>query len=65
MPLLMNAENREPDDFLHNPDPRSDGKINSRGSIITLRGLGNLGCLLFLALGIFALLYVTFHSSTG
>ncbi len=39
MPLLMNAENREPDDFLHNPDPRADGKINGRGSIITLRGL--------------------------
>lgn len=64
MPLLMNAENREPDDILHNPDPRNDGKINSRGSVITLRGIANLGCLLVLALGIFALLYVTSQRST-
>ncbi|KJA23118.1 glycoside hydrolase family 16 protein [Hypholoma sublateritium FD-334 SS-4] len=55
MPLLLNAENREPDDILHNPDPRNDGRINGRGSVITLRGLANLGCLLILALGIFAL----------
>ncbi|PPQ99336.1 hypothetical protein CVT24_009150 [Panaeolus cyanescens] len=49
MPLLMS--NPEPDDFLHNPDPRRDRKSDRGGTIFTCRGLGNLGCLLILALG--------------
>ncbi|PPQ86654.1 LOW QUALITY PROTEIN: hypothetical protein CVT25_006838 [Psilocybe cyanescens] len=55
-PLLMNSS--EPDDFLHNPDPRRDRKNDSVGSIFTGRGLANLGCLSFLALGCLTLLYV-------
>lgn len=49
---------REPDDFLHNPDPKRDRKNDQGGTVFTYRGLMNLGCLLLLALGIFALLYV-------
>ncbi|KAF9525037.1 beta-glucan synthesis-associated protein KRE6 [Crepidotus variabilis] len=42
---------KEPDDFLHNPDPRRDRKNDHGGSIFTVRGLANLGCLSILALG--------------
>ncbi|EIW86864.1 glycoside hydrolase family 16 protein [Coniophora puteana RWD-64-598 SS2] len=38
----------EPDDYLHNPDPRRDRKNDRGGNIFTYRGLTNLGCLLFL-----------------
>ncbi|KAF8965030.1 glucosidase [Flammula alnicola] len=48
--------NREPDDFLHNPDPKRDRKNDRGRSIFTLRGLGNLGCLFILALGCLMLL---------
>lgn len=51
----LHIDTPEPDDFLHNPDPRRDRNIDSGGHIFTLRGLGNLGCLLFLALGILTL----------
>ncbi|KAJ9100468.1 hypothetical protein QFC21_003507 [Naganishia friedmannii] len=40
----------EPDDYLHNPDPKRDRKTDRGGSIFTLRGLANVGCLLFLCL---------------
>lgn len=60
---------REPDDFLHNPDPKRDRKNDQGGTVFTYRGLMNLGCLLLLALGIFALFagypiatYLTKHS---
>lgn len=56
MPLLMS--NPEPDDFLHNPDPRRDRKNDSGGSIFTFRGLANLGCLILLAIGCLTLLCV-------
>lgn len=56
MPLHMN--NAEPDDFLHNPDPRRDRKNDPGGTIFTLRGLANLGCLVVLALGCLMLLCV-------
>ncbi|KAF8155740.1 glycoside hydrolase family 16 protein [Crassisporium funariophilum] len=49
MPLLMNHP--EPDDVLHNPDPRRDRKSDRGGTIFTVRGCGNLGCLSILALG--------------
>ncbi|KAJ3534230.1 hypothetical protein NMY22_g7012 [Coprinellus aureogranulatus] len=52
-PLLMSTP--EPDDFLHNPDPRRDRKNDSGGSIFTMRGLTNLGFLLILALGVITL----------
>ncbi|KIJ68201.1 glycoside hydrolase family 16 protein [Hydnomerulius pinastri MD-312] len=59
----------EPDDFLHNPDPRRDRKNDLGGSVLTYRGLTNLGCLVFLAVGLVALFagypmisYFTKHS---
>lgn len=52
-PLLMSTP--EPDDFLHNPDPRRDRKNDSLGTIFTMRGLANLGCLAILCLGILTL----------
>ena len=36
---------KEADDWLHNPDPRRDRKIDKGGTIFTSRGLANLGCL--------------------
>lgn len=46
----------EPDDELHRPDPRRDRKSDSAGSILTLRGIANLGCLIVLVLGLLSLL---------
>ncbi|KAI0348522.1 beta-glucan synthesis-associated [Trametopsis cervina] len=43
---------REPDDELHNPDPRRDRKNDKGGTIFTARGISNLGCLAILFLGI-------------
>lgn len=51
--LAMNLE--EPDDELHNPDPRRDRKNDRGGSVFTYRGLTNLGCLIFLAVGMVTL----------
>ncbi|KAI0651966.1 glycoside hydrolase family 16 protein [Trametes meyenii] len=45
----------EPDDVLHNPDPRRDRKGDSRGNIFTVRGLVNLGCISLLAVAIISL----------
>lgn len=47
-PLLMGTP--EPDDHLHNPDPRRDRKNDLGGTIFTARGLSNLGCLIILCL---------------
>lgn len=49
---------KEPDDYLHNPDPRRDRKNDRGGSFFTARGLANLGCLFILAAALIALLYV-------
>lgn len=54
--------NREPDDDLHNPDPKRDRRSDKGGTILTLRGIANLGCLAFLFIGIGMLLYVN-HAS--
>ena len=54
----LSPNHPEPDDFLHNPDPRRDRRNDRGGSVFTCRGLTNLGCLIFLALGLVALLYV-------
>jgi len=51
----LSPNHPEPDDFLHNPDPRRDRKSDRGGSVLTYRGLTNLGCLVFLALGLVAL----------
>ncbi|THH34156.1 hypothetical protein EUX98_g179 [Antrodiella citrinella] len=48
----LSIEHREVDDFLHNPDPRRDRKYDQGGTIFTLRGVANLGCLVILFLGI-------------
>ena len=53
---------REDDDYLHNPDPKRDRDADGGSSIFTLRGLGNLGCLLILGLGLLTLLYVGLYS---
>ncbi|KAI0947300.1 hypothetical protein AcV7_009758 [Taiwanofungus camphoratus] len=45
----------EHDDIFHNPDPRRDYRSDKGGSIFTPRGVTNLGCLIFLGLGIMAL----------
>lgn len=53
--LHMNTP--EPDDYLHNPDPKRDRKNDAGGHIFTARGIANLGCLLILAMGMVTLLY--------
>lgn len=45
-------------DFLHNPDPRRDIKNDQTGTILTFRGIANLGFLFLLSLGLLTLLYV-------
>ena len=47
---------REPDDELHNPDPRRDRKSDKGGTIFTARGIANLGCLFILFSGMGMLL---------
>jgi hypothetical protein len=50
----------EPDDYLHNPDPRRDRKNDAGGTIFTYRGLTNVGCLSLLCVGLVTLLYAFF-----
>ncbi|KZT69160.1 glycoside hydrolase family 16 protein [Daedalea quercina L-15889] len=45
----------ENDDYLHNPDPKRDRKNDQGGNVFTYRGITNLGCLLFLVVGIITL----------
>jgi len=45
----------EPDDELHNPDPRRDRNNDFGANIFTYRGLTNLGCIFILGLGLIAL----------
>ncbi|KAG8884997.1 hypothetical protein FRB97_002504 [Tulasnella sp. 331] len=57
----------EPDDHLHNPDPRRDRKNDEGGTIFTSRGIANLGCLAILACGLVTLFagypIITYFSS--
>lgn len=55
--LLVNTP--EPDDYLHNPDPKRDRNIDAGGHIFTARGISNLGFMAFLVLGMLMLLYVS------
>ncbi|KAI4523054.1 hypothetical protein K523DRAFT_208571, partial [Schizophyllum commune Tattone D] len=48
--------NQDPDDFLHNPDPKRDMRVDMGGTICTLRGLENLGCLIFMLSAMITLL---------
>lgn len=52
----LNMSQAEPDDLLHNPDPKRDRKHDEGGTIFTSRGLANLGCLVLLALAMATLL---------
>jgi hypothetical protein len=52
---VTSPADEEPDDWLHNPDPRRDRKIDHGGTIFTLRGLINNGCILILAVGLIGL----------
>lgn len=54
----LSLNHAEADDYLHNPDPKRDRINDGGGHIFTARGLANLGCIVFLALGIITLLYV-------
>ncbi|KAF8078775.1 glycoside hydrolase family 16 protein [Lyophyllum atratum] len=45
----------QPTDALHNPNPRRDRKHDRRGTVLTVRGLTNLGCLILLGVGLVAL----------
>jgi hypothetical protein len=56
---------REPDDYLHNPDPKRDRHYDAGGHIFTARGIANLGCLLILASGILMLLFDPFLISSS
>lgn len=47
---------QEPDDFLHNPDPKRDRKYDEGGTICTSRGIMNLGCIFIIAAGMLTLL---------
>ncbi|KAI0270556.1 glycoside hydrolase family 16 protein [Gloeopeniophorella convolvens] len=51
--LTMNIP--EPDDYLHNPDPKRDRLNDGGGHIFTSRGLANLGCLFILVAGMLML----------
>ncbi|KAF8973556.1 beta-glucan synthesis-associated [Flammula alnicola] len=51
----LSPDFEEPDDYLHNPDPRRDRKQDRSSNIFTYRGLTNLGCLIVLCLGLLAL----------
>lgn len=48
----------EPDDALHEPDPQRDSKRDRGGSIFSIRGLVNVGCLFLIVLGILGVLCV-------
>ncbi|KAJ3736703.1 glycoside hydrolase family 16 protein [Lentinula guzmanii] len=57
----------EPDDYLHNPDPKRDRKNDKGGTFLTARGFANLGCLAILLValvGLFAGYPVASHFIT-
>ncbi|EAU89504.2 glucosidase [Coprinopsis cinerea okayama7 len=45
----------EPDDILHNPDPKRDRRSDFGSSLLTSRGLSNVGCLSILIIGLLML----------
>ncbi|KAJ3550293.1 hypothetical protein NMY22_g568 [Coprinellus aureogranulatus] len=51
----LSPDHPEPDDYLHNPDPRRDRKNDHGGHMFTYRGLTNLGCMIMLCAGLLAL----------
>ncbi|EIW54979.1 glycoside hydrolase family 16 protein [Trametes versicolor FP-101664 SS1] len=51
----LTVDQVEPDDHLHNPDPRRDKKTDRGGHIFTCRGITNLGFLFILGVGMLTL----------
>ncbi|KII93777.1 glycoside hydrolase family 16 protein [Plicaturopsis crispa FD-325 SS-3] len=51
----LSPNHAEPDDYLHNPDPRRDRKNDKGGNVFTYRGFTNLGCLVVLCTGLVTL----------
>ncbi|PPQ67112.1 hypothetical protein CVT25_005713 [Psilocybe cyanescens] len=51
----LSPEFAEPDDYLHNPDPRRDRKLDQGRNVFTYRGFTNLGFLILLCLGLLML----------
>ncbi|KAH6916882.1 beta-glucan synthesis-associated protein [Coprinopsis sp. MPI-PUGE-AT-0042] len=51
----LSPDTPEPDDYLHNPDPKRDVNYDAGGTFFTWRGLTNLGCMIILCLGFLAL----------
>ncbi|KAF9476639.1 SKN1-domain-containing protein [Pholiota conissans] len=49
--LPLDVNTKEPDDYLHTPDPIRDRKVDKGGSVLTARGIANLGCLFILTAG--------------
>ena len=54
----LDVGSQEPDDWLHNPDPRRDRQVDNDINIFTSRGLTNLGCLVILVIAMVGLLCV-------
>ncbi|KAJ2927210.1 hypothetical protein H1R20_g9884, partial [Candolleomyces eurysporus] len=52
---ILSPNHPEPDDYLHNPDPKRDRKYDSGGHMFTYRGLTNLGCMITLCTGMLTL----------
>ena len=59
----LDVGSQEPDDWLHNPDPRRDRQVDNDINIFTSRGLTNLGCLVILVIAMVGLLCVCSSSS--
>ncbi|KAK7444002.1 hypothetical protein VKT23_015399 [Stygiomarasmius scandens] len=53
--LTVYPDTPEPDDFLHDPDPKRDRRNDNGGTIFTMRSLSNLGCLAILGVGLLTL----------
>ncbi|KAG8960222.1 hypothetical protein FRC03_006878 [Tulasnella sp. 419] len=51
----LNPNVVEPDDYLHNPDPKRDYKNDTGGTIFTSRGFANLGCMFIMSIGLIML----------
>lgn len=51
----LHINDREPDDWLHNPDPRRDKDFDEGGSVFTARGFANLGCIGLLTIAVVTL----------
>ncbi|KAF9479722.1 glycoside hydrolase family 16 protein [Pholiota conissans] len=51
----LSPDFKEPDDDLHNPDPRRGSKQSHRATVFSVRGLTNMGCLILLCVGLLAL----------